>query len=281
MSEAENVTAIVCTLNSIETIERCLRSLRENRVGEILVVDGGSVDGTCEIAKSLADRVLRDDGVGLAAARNVGIIESSQTYVLNAGSDNVFPQGSVDEMVNFLISGSFDGVSAQTIVSGNRYWERALDLHRRGRYLVGPTNVIGTPSLFLGERLRNFPFDPARRFSDDSELCERWGNEWGARFAISDAEVLEIGKASLLELRVRGRMYGYSDFEVYRAGKRSEWTARRKVKSIFHPIRVDFLVPLKKLSLWQFLVFLPGFFIIAVLRYLGWISAWFRNMRKK
>ena len=42
---AGDVSVVVCTLDSIGGIERCLTSLRDRGVGELIVVDAGSTDG--------------------------------------------------------------------------------------------------------------------------------------------------------------------------------------------------------------------------------------------
>ena len=88
--------------------------------------------------------------------------------------------------------------------------------------------MIGTPTLFVGDLLRTHPYDPTRRFSDDSELCERWTREFSARFAISNAYVLEVGKSSWDEVVVRCRMYGISDEEIFSLGRDSGWSLLRQ-----------------------------------------------------
>ncbi len=86
-----DVSAVVCTKNSISGIERCLTSLRVAGVDQIIVVDAHSTDGTREVANSAADIVLEDPGMGLGNARNIGIARTTQPLILNMGSDNVMP----------------------------------------------------------------------------------------------------------------------------------------------------------------------------------------------
>ena len=73
MTSPQDVAAVVCTMNSGVSIRECLASLRAAGVGELIVVDASSSDGTREIALELADQVVDDPGIGLGNARNVGI----------------------------------------------------------------------------------------------------------------------------------------------------------------------------------------------------------------
>ena len=267
-----DVSAVVCTMNSITSIEACLTSLRDCSVGEIIVVDAGSTDGTYDVARKLADCVLQDPGIGLGNARNIGIAETSKELVLNMGSDNVMPPGQLERMINTLQVGGYDGVSAQTRVQGTSYPARGLNAWRKGRFRPGQVAVIGTPTLFRGELLRSHPYDPERAFSDDSELCERWTAEFGSTFAISRAEVLEQGKTSWNEVRIRARMYGISDEEVYSRGRSAGWNVKRRAASLAHPLRADLVTPITRLPLREALEAGPFLVVFTGLRYVGWVQ---------
>ena len=272
-----DVSAVVCTLESISGIERCLTSLRDAGVGQLIVVDAGSRDGTRQVAERIADLVLDDPGTGLGNARNVGIAATTLPLVLNMGSDNVMPPGQLMRMIDALQRLDVQGVSAQTLVDGSDYVSRGLNAWRSGRFVPGPATVIGTPTLFVGDLLRAHPYDATRRFSDDSELCERWTRELGARFAISDAHVLEVGKASWNEVVVRCRMYGISDEEVFRIGRGSGWSARRQAESLLHPARVDFVEPVTRLRPRDAATAAPFLAAFATMRYWYWASTALRD----
>lgn len=265
-----DVAAVVCTMNSVSGIERCLRSLMEAGVGQLIVVDATSTDGTRQIADQLADLVLEDPGTGLGNARNVGIAQTTKALILNMGSDNVMPAHQLQRMIDVLDDGGYQGVSARTVIEGDDYVARGLNAWRRGRFIPGPASVIGTPTLFEGELLRTHPYDPSRVFSDDSELCERWAREFGARFAISDAFVTEIGKTSWHEVVVRCRMYGISDEEVFRVGRSGGWSPVRQLQSLAHPARADFLRPLAHLPVGEAVVAVPFLGAFTALRYGFW-----------
>ena len=238
------VAAVVCTMNSISGIRECLTSLRQSGVGEIVVVDASSTDGTREVALELADLVVSDPGTGLGRARNAGIERTTKPLILNMGSDNVMPDGELQKMIDYLVVNDFHGVSAQTVIEGDDWISSGLNTWRQGRFPEGEASVIGTPTLFLGDLLRSHPYDSTRMFSDDSELCERWRTELGARFGISNAVSQEIGKTSWDEVKIRCRMYGKSDAENYAKGRKDGWGATRRLQSVAYPFKKDFLTPL-------------------------------------
>lgn len=265
-----DVSAVVCTLDSISGIERCLQSLRASGVGEVVVVDAGSADGSREVAERLADAVLGDPGTGLGNARNVGIARTMLPLVLNMGSDNVMPDGQLQRMINDLQAHAVQGVSARTLIEGDDYVSRCLNAWRDGRFVPGPAAVIGTPTLFVGDLLRTHPYDATRRFSDDSELCERWTREFDARFAISTAHVLEVGKSTWDEVVVRCRMYGISDEEVFRIGRESGWTVGRQAVSLLHPLKADLVTPLTRLDPGRAVASVPFLAAFVAMRYFFW-----------
>ena len=266
-----DVSAVVCTRNSVLSIEQCLRSLHAAGVEEVIVVDAHSTDGTREVAEELATSVLQDEGVGLGAARNLGIAQTTKRLILNMGSDNVMPPRQVQKMIDLLEGQGLAGVSAQTRIPGANYSARGLNAWRKGRFPAGPAKIIGTPTLFQGDLLRANPYDPTRRFSDDSELCERLTAQFGSRFAISDAEVLEVGKTSWPEVVVRCRMYGESDAEVFRDGREQGWSTGRTLQSLAHPMKADFLEPMSRLHPTEAVVSAPFLGAFTALRYAFWV----------
>lgn len=270
---SQDVSAVVCTFNSQVGIGACLQSLKDSGVGEIVVVDAKSSDRTTEIASDFATIILEDQGLGLGNARNIGISQTSGALILNMGSDNVMPPGQLLKMINYLEAGHYQGVSARTKIIGSSYVAQGLNVWRNGRFPTGPNPIIGTPTLFIGDTLRAFPYDSRRKFSDDSELCERWAKDFNATFAISDAECFEIGKATWSEVKVRARMYGVSDHEVFSQGKVEGWSLNRKLKSLRHPITVDVLLPVRKNDLLESVKALPFLVTFACYRYLGWFGA--------
>jgi GT2 family glycosyltransferase len=69
------VSVVVCSYNGAATLESCLRSLSRLRYPdyEVILIDDGSTDNTSEIAQRFPNvRYVRQENMGLSAARNVG-----------------------------------------------------------------------------------------------------------------------------------------------------------------------------------------------------------------
>lgn len=94
-----------------------------------------------------------------------------------------------------------------------------------------------------------------------------------ARFFIANAEVGEIGDFGFLELRTRWRMYGSSDLQVYQS-QSSYWTWRRKIESIFYPLRNELLAPLvsRRITTFEKMRVLPFLLCITTIRYFSWLK---------
>jgi glycosyltransferase involved in cell wall biosynthesis len=69
-------SVVIVTRNNIGTIEECLGSLaayrQQGHIGDIVVVDAESTDGTREIIQRYQARLLLDGGSGPYPARNIG-----------------------------------------------------------------------------------------------------------------------------------------------------------------------------------------------------------------
>ena len=265
-----NLTAVVCALNSENSLERCLLSLVE--IAEtLIVVDGGSSDSTLSIANKYANLILKDSGSGLGEARGLGLARVKTDYILNCGADNILSSKVVDKMLKKLESTpEVYGVSCQTVVEENGYLSKVSNRIWRTRFASGYSQMVGTPNIFRTQQLRKFGYSKTRGWSDDEEICIRMHREENALFEIIDDECQEIGQATLGRLIYRYFHYGFSDFEIFSARKK-EWNFLRRLKSIMHPIRVELLKPIFHLDLKDKFFCLPVMILATMLRYSGWL----------
>ena len=270
--DIKKVSAVICTWNSIASIRRCIESLKNNGVGEIIVVDADSDDGTKDVAFELADQIVIDLRKGLATARNMGINVSSGYYIINVGADNVMPLGSILRMIEVKEEMGWTGVSAVTSLeqSHKNYFNWAMNLYKPTRYYLGERHVIGTPSLFEAKILKNNLFDSAMGHSDDGDLCTRL-SRIGCRFGIADVVVGEIGTDSLNSVLYRWKNYGQSDWETY-SKYSATWNFRRKIYSLIYPLKNELILPFYKISGYDKIRILPFLVLITTIRYWYWLK---------
>ena len=265
-----NLTAVVCTLNSESSLERCLVSLVKI-VDFLIVVDGGSSDSTLAIADKYADLLLHDSGSGLGEARGLGLARVKTDYILNSGADNILSTKAVSKMLKILESTPIVyGVSCQTVVEEQGYLSKVSNRIWRTRFSSGYSQMVGTPNIFRTQQLRKFGYSKTSGWSDDEEVCIRMYREEKALFEIIDDECQEIGQATLRRQIYRYFHYGFSDFEIFSARKQ-EWNLLRQVNSILHPLKVEFLRPIMRLNALDKFFCLPIMFSATLLRYSGWV----------
>jgi glycosyltransferase involved in cell wall biosynthesis len=89
------ISVIIPTFNEEENIAQCLVSLSHQNIPrtdyEIIVVDGGSKDATCEIAKKYADQVFTQTSKKVGGARNDGVSVAKGDIVATTDADCILP----------------------------------------------------------------------------------------------------------------------------------------------------------------------------------------------
>jgi glycosyltransferase involved in cell wall biosynthesis len=100
------VSAIIPTYNRAKLVSDAIQSvLRQSYTNvEIIVVDDGSSDNTCEILHKFGDAitVLRQRNAGPAAARNYGIAAAQGEFVAFLDSDDVWLPTKLERQVSLL-----------------------------------------------------------------------------------------------------------------------------------------------------------------------------------
>lgn len=93
MMEWPKFSIVMATFNSMRTLDLALKALRAQDYPvdrmEILVVDGGSTDGTRELARTYGCRVLDNPRVEPVNAKLIGLREATGRYLMHVDSDEV------------------------------------------------------------------------------------------------------------------------------------------------------------------------------------------------
>lgn len=118
-TEQLELTILMPCLNEAETLEVCISKAlgyleRSGVVGEVLIADNGSTDGSQEIARSLGARVVDVPEKGYGAALLGGIEAARGQYVIMGDADDSYDFSSLDVFVERLRAGD-------DLVMGNRF----------------------------------------------------------------------------------------------------------------------------------------------------------------
>ncbi|MFM2330908.1 MAG: hypothetical protein RLZZ26_415 [Candidatus Parcubacteria bacterium] len=271
----KDTSVVMCTRNCVSLVTANLPLVRETLAGaEIIIVDGNSSDGTREFASKYADKLLSDEGRGLAYARQLGAENATRPYVLFCGCDNRVPEETVAAMVEALAHDSkLAAVGAQTrVIEARTYWEKTtkyIFTHVINR--AGPTDVVGTPSMYRRDALLQVKFSNTVKACDDTDLGHRLIAA-GYTMAIVDAYAEEKNTIDFDEYWDRWFGYGRSDAEFY-AIHHQDWSLWRKLKSITHPFRKYGVTAAGRFLVGGQGMYIPGLYVAVVARYVGWIQA--------
>jgi glycosyltransferase involved in cell wall biosynthesis len=113
------LTVLMPCLNEAKTLGACVRAARDflartGIVGEVLVADNGSTDGSIEIAQAAGARVVRAPQRGYGAALQAGIAGAQGRFVIMGDCDESYDFSRLDGFVEHLRAGA-------DVVMGNRF----------------------------------------------------------------------------------------------------------------------------------------------------------------
>jgi len=110
-TDVADVSVIVPAYRSTETIGRTLASIAAQALkpARVIVVDDGSLDGTAEVARGMADRmngidlvVLEQENAGAGAARNRALRAASTEFVAFLDADDAWMPEKLDRSMAVL-----------------------------------------------------------------------------------------------------------------------------------------------------------------------------------
>ena len=181
---------IIPTLNEEDNIAGCIQSISNQKPAypfEVIIVDGGSSDGTLEKARGLAGRtgdlfpvrIIETGTPGLARQLNLGSSVSSGRVLIFLHADNSLPKDAMDKIERlFNRDKRFVGGSFTMMLEGDRLYYRVSSFlgnlfSRMSRIYFGDKVIFVRRDVF--EKLGGFREIPVMSDYDFSKKMKNAG----------------------------------------------------------------------------------------------------------
>ena len=195
------VTVVTAVFNAERTLPRCIESVLGQDYPDIeyILMDGGSTDGSVEIIKRYADRVIwrseRDKGI--YDAWNKSLALATGEWIAFVGSDDFYLPGAVTAYMNVASVGDLEYISSQVrwiqVSGGSKTIGRGWTWpHFQSLMTVAHVGSMHRYTLFE----RYGTYDPSYRIVGDYELLLRARGNLRAGFLPQLTVAMEAGGAS-------------------------------------------------------------------------------------
>ncbi|MBU2678009.1 MAG: glycosyltransferase [Gammaproteobacteria bacterium] len=178
MNNRPSVSVVTPTFNAAGHIDACLESIRQQTVApyEHIVVDGGSTDGTQDIARKTGAVVIEGPDAGIYHAMSKGVMAAQGDVIHILNADDAYADDCViEEVIAFMQAGRFKLCHAKVMQiseTGKPVWSIGKDCSRN--QLLKKMSVAH-PSVFVRKSLyeRFGTFGPSFRIAGDQDWLLR------------------------------------------------------------------------------------------------------------
>ena len=111
-----NISILLPALDEAETIGRVISKIPKQELTDlgykvdVVVVDGHSKDGTCEIASAMGARLLKQKGIGKGNAVQTAFEEFNGRYLFMLDADDTYDPREILQMLPPMEAGTYDVV---------------------------------------------------------------------------------------------------------------------------------------------------------------------------
>lgn len=280
-----DVTIIVSTLNDMHRdLDFFFFNLVENNPAEIIVADGGSQDGTIDIAKKYTNSVYVVSP-GMATQHYFALKKVKTKYVICLSTKNVLPSGLVSLLKkDFESNDCFAILAKQTCRYERNFIEKGkkimLEFLQEGKKNI---DVPTDPCFYNTEKYLNNIVEElvsshnAQDYSVDTIKADLI-KEKNLKVLYSQHYSILNEKLNFKKYVKKTIFYGQGDLSYYIENK-NRWTNYRKILSLTHVLRRYIVVfPLKCILKPRYLIAIPFFWLTATLRYYGFFKSIFKKI---
>lgn len=273
------LSVVVCVRNEENRLRECLQGVFANYPNEIILVDGGSSDGTVAIAREFPGiTIIESCNSNLTRDRQKGLDAASNELVAMVDADHRLQAGDLESLLEDMEEFKFDIVQSGLISHENHgFWDSAEEAcWELIQNVPGPRNMIGTAPAIYNKRVFNYVRfdDHITTTIDDTDFAYRLSKYPELSFGIGKTKIRQYHFADFKTYIKKFKWYGKGDGEFCR--KHPE----RMPSMLFHLIiRYPLIYSFKAISNGKFKA--VSFFIMqGSMRFLGLIN-YFLTLDKK
>jgi glycosyltransferase involved in cell wall biosynthesis len=210
-----DLSVTICALNEEKNIAQCIQAVKSERPSEIILVDGGSDDNTCQIAKELGVEVFNVGRKGLIHQRKISIEKAKYNYIAIIDADQQPVPGCFFTLIGELEKYKYDGIGGQRISVCNKgYWDWGTEQNcRLTLNIPGPRIMIGPPCIYKAKVLKEIYPTPLPLFTgpdEDTETSYR-AIKAGYKLGMGTGVVKEENRSTFSAFRKKLIWYGKGD----------------------------------------------------------------------
>lgn len=195
------VSVIIPIYNAEHSLNKCIRSVvQQQGTVEVILIDDGSTDNSLSICKEWESKMqnvslYRQENSGVSVARNLGLSKASGQYILFVDADDVLPDNSIANYMNYdvsrydLIIGSYREVGRGPKKSVIRNATRYDDTHIKKNFDEFDA-LLNTPwGKMYKKRIieqHGLKFDVGRPFGEDHVFNLRYSQHVKKCIVVSD-----------------------------------------------------------------------------------------------
>lgn len=138
-------SVVIVARNSQKTIGACIKSIKHQSfpASEIVVVDNGSTDSTAMIARKNGVRVVSEPTPGRGRARNRGLREARQDFIVYIDSDAYADRDWLKYLLPACKNGEYAGVAGNVYAANPEHLvPRLIDITMRDKSHYATLNIV-------------------------------------------------------------------------------------------------------------------------------------------